>query len=97
MSTRGVPQSPTRIARDLRAISRVSDANRFQSFDRFFESLQRRLSASARNMLASDLVKDAIQIIRESRVDEIPVVSDDGEPVGVIDVQDLVSLRLIES
>ena len=47
------------------------------------------------HLLATDLVKDAIQLIRECRVDEIPVVNFDGMPVGIIDVQDLISLKLI--
>ena len=47
------------------------------------------------HLLATDLVKDAIQLVRERRVDEIPVVNHDGMPVGIIDVQDLISLKLI--
>ena len=39
--------------------------------------------------------KDAIQIIREKRLDELPVVDSSGCPVGVLDVQDLVALKLI--
>lgn len=47
------------------------------------------------SLLATDLVKDAIQLVRERRVDEIPVVDNNGIPVGIIDVQDLISLKLI--
>ncbi|MFI4859381.1 MAG: SIS domain-containing protein [Phycisphaerales bacterium JB063] len=47
--------------------------------------------------LPSDaLVRDAVHIVRKHRFDEIPVVDDDGRPVGLIDVQDLAALKVIE-
>lgn len=42
-------------------------------------------------------VRDAVQLIRETRIDEIPVVDDENQPIGLIDVQDLVALKVIES
>jgi arabinose-5-phosphate isomerase len=42
------------------------------------------------------LVRDAVQLVRELRIDEVPVVDADGRPVGLIDVQDLVALKVIE-
>lgn len=42
-------------------------------------------------------VRDAVAMIREFRRDEIPVVDDHHRPVGVLDVQDLIALRLIKS
>lgn len=42
------------------------------------------------------LVRDAVHIVREKRFDEIPVVAADGKPVGLIDVQDLAALKVIE-
>ncbi|MFN7022644.1 MAG: KpsF/GutQ family sugar-phosphate isomerase, partial [Phycisphaerales bacterium] len=42
------------------------------------------------------LVRDAVQLVRESRRDEIPVVDASGSPVGILDVQDLVALRLVQ-
>jgi len=42
------------------------------------------------------LVRDAVQMVRELRVDELPVVDADSKPVGLIDVQDLVALKVIE-
>ena len=41
-------------------------------------------------------VRDAIQIIREKRIDELPVVDEQGIAVGVLDVQDLLAMKLIE-
>lgn len=41
-------------------------------------------------------VRDAIEIIRDKRLDELPVVNDEGIAVGVLDVQDLLALKLME-
>ncbi len=42
------------------------------------------------------LVRDAVRLVQEKRLDEIPVVDADGKPVGLVDVQDLVAMRVIE-
>lgn len=42
------------------------------------------------------LVRDAVHIVREKRFDEIPVVDEVGRPIGIIDVQDLAALKVIE-
>jgi len=41
-------------------------------------------------------VRDAVRIVREHRFDEIPIVTATGRPVGLIDVQDLAALKVIE-
>ena len=45
---------------------------------------------------ADALVREAVQLVREHRIDEIPVVNSQKQPVGLIDVQDLVALKVIE-
>jgi arabinose-5-phosphate isomerase len=42
------------------------------------------------------LVRDAVHVVRTRRFDEIPIVRSDGTPVGLIDVQDLAALKVIE-
>ncbi|MFA9479864.1 SIS domain-containing protein [Phycisphaerales bacterium AB-hyl4] len=42
------------------------------------------------------LVRDAVRIVREHRFDEIPIVDENHHPVGLIDVQDLAALKVIE-
>ena len=47
--------------------------------------------------LSSDaLVRDAVHVVRTKRFDEIPIVDDEGRPMGLIDVQDLAALKVIE-
>lgn len=41
------------------------------------------------------LVVEAARIMRENQIDQVPVVDDDGAPVGLLDVQDLLSTRVI--
>ncbi|MBL4702107.1 MAG: KpsF/GutQ family sugar-phosphate isomerase [Phycisphaeraceae bacterium] len=52
---------------------------------------------SPKHLLQTALVRDAVQMVRETRIDEIPVVDEHNKPVGLIDVQDLVALKVIES
>jgi arabinose-5-phosphate isomerase len=42
------------------------------------------------------LVRDAVKMVREYRRDEIPVVDAAGKPVGLLDVQDLIAMRLVK-
>jgi len=42
------------------------------------------------------LVRDAVHVVREKRFDEIPIVDTAGKPLGLIDVQDLAALKVIE-
>lgn len=45
---------------------------------------------------ADQLATEAMAIMREFRIDELPVVDADDRPVGLIDVQDLVVLKLFD-
>ncbi|MGA1224455.1 MAG: KpsF/GutQ family sugar-phosphate isomerase [Phycisphaerales bacterium] len=47
-------------------------------------------------LTVDSLVRDAVQLVQEKRLDEIPVVDRDGRPVGLIDVQDLIAMRVVK-
>jgi len=53
------------------------------------------MTRSPRTLPAGSLVRDAVLLVRETRADEIPVVDDAGRPIGVLDVQDLFTMRLV--
>jgi arabinose-5-phosphate isomerase len=53
------------------------------------------MTRKPRTLPDSALVRDAIHMIQEYRQDEIPVVDSDGKPVGILDVQDLIAMRLV--
>lgn len=48
-------------------------------------------------LTADSLVRDAVRLVKEKRVDEIPVVDADGRPLGLVDVQDLIAMRVVEA
>ncbi|WP_432797883.1 KpsF/GutQ family sugar-phosphate isomerase [Poriferisphaera sp. WC338] len=54
------------------------------------------MTRQPRCIAADGIVRDAVQLVRELRIDEVPVVDADGKPVGLIDVQDLIALKVIE-
>lgn len=53
------------------------------------------MTRSPRVLTDAALVRDAVLVFRECRQDEIPVVDGAGRPVGVLDVQDLIAMRLV--
>ncbi len=53
------------------------------------------MTRSPRVLRDDALVRDAVRMIRELRADEIPIVDADGRPVGLLDVQDLVAMKVV--
>ncbi len=53
------------------------------------------MTRSPRSLPDSALVRDAEHTIQECRQDEIPIVDAQGRPVGLLDVQDLVAMKLV--
>lgn len=45
---------------------------------------------------AGKLASEAMAVMREHRIDELPVVDESDRPVGLIDVQDLVVLKMLD-
>jgi arabinose-5-phosphate isomerase len=54
------------------------------------------MTRGPRTLPDSARVSDAVRLIRELRTDEIPVVDAHQRPVGILDVQDLVAMRLVK-
>ncbi len=54
------------------------------------------MTKEPRHLTSDQLVGDTVQLVREHRQDEIPVVDGDGKPVGMVDVQGLISMKEIE-
>ena len=47
------------------------------------------------HLTVDDLVRDAVRLMRENRHDEIPVLDHQGKPVGLVDVQDLIAMKVV--
>jgi arabinose-5-phosphate isomerase len=54
------------------------------------------MTRNPRKIAADQLAAEAMAIMRRHRIDELPVVDADDRPVGLIDVQDLVVLKLFD-
>lgn len=54
------------------------------------------MTRSPRSLPDTALVRDAVRMVREYRQDEIPVLDSSGRPVGLLDVQDLIALRVVK-
>jgi arabinose-5-phosphate isomerase len=53
------------------------------------------MSRNPRTVRPDALVADAARVLREARIDQVPVVDDSGRPVGLLDVQDLLAARIL--
>jgi arabinose-5-phosphate isomerase len=53
------------------------------------------MTRSPRSLSSGAMIRDAVRMVREFRQDEIPVVDEEGRPVGILDVQDLIAMRLV--
>lgn len=54
------------------------------------------MTRNPKRINANKLASEAMAIMRKHRIDELPVVDDAEKPVGLIDVQDLVVLRMLD-
>ena len=62
----------------------------------YHERIERFMTRVPTTLPDTALVRDAVHLVREHRFDELPVVNGEGRPVGLIDVQDLMALKVIE-
>jgi len=53
------------------------------------------MTANCKRIKASALAAEAMAIFHKHRIDDLPVVDDGDRPVGMIDVQDIVSLKIV--
>lgn len=77
---------------DIRRLIHTTDANAALG-----RSIGEMMTRSPRVLRDTDLVRDAVRLVREFRSDEIPVVDGDGAAVGMLDVQDLISLKVVQA
>ncbi len=54
------------------------------------------MTANPKRVDAEALASEALALMNKHRIDELPVVNSRNQPVGLIDVQDVVSLRIVE-
>ncbi|MEZ4270122.1 MAG: CBS domain-containing protein [Myxococcota bacterium] len=62
------------------------------SLDTPIEALMHR---SPKSIGAEQLVDEAASLLRAHTIDQVPVVDESGRPIGLFDIQDLLSTKLI--
>ena len=55
------------------------------------------MTANPKRIRGDALASEAIALMRPHRIDELPVVDDEDRPIGLIDIQDLVVLRMLDA
>lgn len=73
---------------DIRRLVRTDP----EGLDRAVSSVMTR---HPKHLVVDDLVRDAVRLVREQRLDEIPVINHEGRPVGMVDVQDLIAMKVV--
>ena len=53
------------------------------------------MSRNPRTVRPDALVADAARVLRQARIDQVPVVDEQDRPVGILDVQDLLAARVL--
>ncbi len=53
------------------------------------------MTAGCKKIRADALAAEATAIFHKYRIDELPVVDADNRPVGLIDVQDIVTIKVV--
>jgi arabinose-5-phosphate isomerase len=53
------------------------------------------MGRNPRTVRPDALLVDASRILRQARIDQVPVVDDEGRPVGLLDVQDLLAAKIL--
>lgn len=71
-------------------LARLLETNRDADLDAEIGSLMTRDPATIQ---AGQLMQAALEILSARRISELPVVNDRGEPIGLIDITDLVGLQ----
>jgi len=55
------------------------------------------MTAEPKHIRLGELASDALAVLNEYRIDELPVVDSAGRPVGIIDVQDLLGIKTVNN
>jgi arabinose-5-phosphate isomerase len=53
------------------------------------------MTADCKRIKLNSLASEAMAIFHKHRIDELPVVDEDDKPVGLIDVQDIVAIKIV--
>jgi len=99
MSTVGRPGAASVVDDDGRLVGIFTDGDLRRLVQQddvdFTRSVSAVMGRNPRTVGPDDLAVTAAEILREGQIDQLPVVDPEGRPVGLLDVQDLLSARLL--
>lgn len=97
--TPGRPGACTVVGKDGKLIGIFTDGDLRRHLERgpvhFDEAVAKLMSKNPRTVRPEALVTDAARVLRQARIDQVPVVDESGKPVGLLDVQDLLAARIL--
>jgi arabinose-5-phosphate isomerase len=98
-ATRGRPGAASVVDAGGVLVGFFTDGDLARGLQRDLGFLEAPIDASMKRsptVVAPDaLASEALQILRDKRIDQLPVVDPAGRPVGLLDVQDLMAARII--
>ena len=56
-------------------------------------AIKSKLLSAPITVTTTTLVAEAIRVLRDHKIDEVPVLDDRGRPAGILDVQDILEIR----
>ncbi len=97
--TPGRPGACTVVGADGRLVGVFTDGDLRRLVEqgkvRFAAPVGKVMSRNPRTVRPEALVADAARVLRQARIDQVPVVDEAGRPVGLLDVQDLLAARVL--
>ncbi|MFP4029640.1 MAG: SIS domain-containing protein [Candidatus Brocadiia bacterium] len=103
MSIEGSPGAVSLVDKDGKLVGFFTDGDlrrliKQKGPDTFHLPMKDIMTKGPKTVRTDDLAADAYRIMRDMRIDNLPVVDEDGTPVGIIDVQDWLDVeRGVES
>ncbi len=97
--TKGRPGAASIVDRHGKLIGFFTDGDLRRLLERPDFSVDKQISQvmhrGAKTVRPDQLVVEAARVLRENKIDQVPVVDDRGRPIGLLDVQDLLSTRIV--
>ena len=59
------------------------------------EVLRNVMTKKPKTLRPECLASEALRILKENKIDELPVIDDEGRPIGMVDVQDILDVELV--
>jgi len=73
----------------------IKSATEEKDFTFFEKPISHLMTRNPKSILPDNLAGEALNILRENKIDQIPVIDENNKPIGLLDVQDLLTVRIV--